>query len=313
LEPEKESASPPRISLWPLAFVGILVSLLASLVSAKVKNNHQAIHPRDSTDPKGNTAPQQVSFIPNTIPSPQQANSPDGGQRRTPGWEKAAVLVALGILGVNAWQSYETRKSAGAAKSAAETAQKQLEISDRPWMKDLVKADSALTFDNKGNANLTIIGSAKNIGHSVATGVTMNAQWIALPMDEYFTEPTKRQTEFCDKIAKTQLDPMKWGAAVFPDDHADTRMTLSISRKDIDASRVPFKGQPGKNFGSFIVGCIDYQYSSSTQRHQTRFVYDVFCLNPKEPNHASVVEIDRTWPPETLIIELHHFSGKYAY
>ena len=126
MEAEKETSSRSQTCLWPLCLLGILVSLWTSLRMPKLQNNYNAIHPKDRSDAKGDTTQEQVRFVPNTIPPPQQNKGSDKSKRRTPGWEKAAVLVALGILGVNAWQSYETRKAAEAAKGATELTREQL-------------------------------------------------------------------------------------------------------------------------------------------------------------------------------------------
>jgi hypothetical protein len=136
LEPEIKPASPPRISLWPLVLLGTAVALLSLRKPSAhtVKKNNQPIHPKDTAYPKTNTSPEQIGFVSNAIPPPQQTNCPNGGKKRTPAWEKAAVLVALGIFGVNAWQSWETRKSADASKSVAETAHESLVSGQRAFV-----------------------------------------------------------------------------------------------------------------------------------------------------------------------------------
>jgi hypothetical protein len=170
VKPEREPSSNAQSFLWPLALFGILVSLLASLRSAKVKIDHQPTHPKDSADSKGSTATQQIRSIPITTPSQQQANCSDGGKKRTPWWEKAAVLVALGILGVNGWQSWETRKSADAAKSAADTAASQLELAERPWVDANITVNGSISFNENG-ANVPIKIALKNSGPSPALSV----------------------------------------------------------------------------------------------------------------------------------------------
>jgi hypothetical protein len=156
------------------------------------KNNNQPVPPKDGTDPKSSTAPQQIVFVSNTIPSPQQSNCSDWGKKRTPGWEKAAVLVALGIFAVNAWQSWETRKSANAAQKAADTAATALELTQRPWVfvKD-AKVISPLTFDKEG-AHVTFEITLRNSGLSPAINIQIVPKLYPLPSKEETAHPVER-------------------------------------------------------------------------------------------------------------------------
>lgn len=200
------------------------------------------------------------------------------------------------------------------SKHQWETMQQQLEWSERPWIRAEIGVTGNLTFDEKGDAHLQVMGTAKNVGHSVATGVTINAKLIAVPPEDYFTEPLSIQERMCDQIAAASFDARKRGFTLFPDDvTGQPNMDMTLTKAEIERARIPFEGHAGKNFMPMVVGCADYQFSTAAKHHQTRFIYDILCLNPKEPNHASAIEIGRDWPVTSLVAGQHSFGGQYAY
>ena len=118
----------------------------------------------------------------------------------------------------------------------------------------------------------------------------------------------------CDQIAAAPFDARKRGYTLFPEDvAAQPNMSLSLPKAEIERARISFEGHPGKNFLPMMVGCADYQFSTAANHHQTRFIYDILCLNPKEPNHPSAIEIGRDWPVTSLVVAPHSFGGQYAY
>lgn len=92
----------------------------------------EAIHPKDSTNPDRQLTPGEPQVTSHIIPPP--TNPPEtnqGADGRTPPrkhpLEKAAVLIALGLLVVNTMQMCASKKS-------ADTAQLALAAADRPWI-----------------------------------------------------------------------------------------------------------------------------------------------------------------------------------
>ena len=114
MEPGKAPASPPRISLWPLALLG---TLLFAWSSSKGNQRREPVHPQDSTSSKDDDTRSQPALIANVVPSKPNTESADGGKKRTPLWEKLAVLVALGLLIVNIFQMRATQDAANTATS----------------------------------------------------------------------------------------------------------------------------------------------------------------------------------------------------
>jgi len=278
LEPEKDSASPPRSSLWPLALLGTAVALLSlrKPPTQSDKKNYKTVPQEDSTDSKDNTAPQHVEFVSDTIPSPQHTNYPDGGKKHTPGWEKAAVVVAILILSVNAWQSWETRKSAGAAKSAAETASKQLEAADRPWIKDTVRSAFDFTANN-GAFSWAVTIRAENLGHSVATAIFPETRLIAIHGADFIDAPRQQAKELCDNVSKrfetVKDNPSVWGTSIFPGEWSEFASNAILWPSQIKGNTFDGGAKLGTSVFPVLIGCIEYHYATSEKPHHTWFVY----------------------------------------
>jgi hypothetical protein len=164
LEPETKPSLSARISSWLRRLREILTSSWTAVVSLFSKlrtptnNGSKTVHPQDTPAPETQRDESgSPSLIINSI-----ANAPnsDNGKRDTPFWEKAAVMIALGLLIVNWYQGCQTKKAAEAAKSAADTARDTLKVSEGAYVtigrKDGVVADFVVPKDSKQNAEIVI-------------------------------------------------------------------------------------------------------------------------------------------------------------
>lgn len=107
-------------------------------MSAPNHESSESIRPQDT--PKDENDGSRTPFggmlmVHSPVDTNQSKNS---GQNKTPFWEKAAVVVAFGLLLVTWYQGYQTEKAAEAAKGAAKAAQSAanqgLELNERPWV-----------------------------------------------------------------------------------------------------------------------------------------------------------------------------------
>lgn len=303
MELEKDSASPPRNSLWPLALLGTAVALLSlrKPPAQSDKKNYQAIPPNDTTKPEGNTAPQQVGFVPNAIPSPQQTYYPHGGKKRTPGWEKAAVVVALGILFVNAWQSWETRKSAGAAKQSAEAAI----AAQRPWLKLELRMAQPLTIIPAGY-DFAVIPSVTNIGNSVAKNVSLRFDHRVSgmsPNDDLF-KVAATYRDWCEN-----LKPNVAGLdTYFPHETGESPGAhVNVLMDEMQKYRLPPKNEP--RFILLFFGCLAYKFDGSPSLHHTAVVYE---LSARQNNLPYLLKINTPYAMNDLIFEHFPWDWEHA-
>jgi hypothetical protein len=98
------------------------------------KESGESVRPQDTPEqetPTSQTTEGRVLMV----QTPANPSSPkDRRKRKTPWWEKTAVIIALGLLFVNWYQGCQTKKAAEAAKSAANTGDRTLKIDERAWI-----------------------------------------------------------------------------------------------------------------------------------------------------------------------------------
>lgn len=171
--------------------------------------------------------------------------------------------------------------SSDAARSASDTAGKELVIGNRPWVKIRHRIASPLTFDVGGRvgspATLTIEDVIENVGNSVALNV---GHWEeVIPMDPDPLHATKTATararQYCDQHRHPHPNELQ-GEALFPHDprveFSATGVEMSRIQKSVIRDSTTLNGKAG----FVVVGCIWYRFSfepKSLPTHQTRFMY----------------------------------------
>jgi hypothetical protein len=108
----------------------VLTGLFFTKMSAPNDDSSEPLHPGNPPEretPTRRTAERKVLMV----QPPTNSDTPeDRPQRKSPWWEKAAVLIALGLLIVNIYQMRATQKSADAAKSSADMEKRTAEKRD---------------------------------------------------------------------------------------------------------------------------------------------------------------------------------------
>lgn len=93
-----------------------------------------------------------------------------------------ATVVAVVIYGR---QLAANINAADAAKSAANTAAAQLEMTDRPWVTIDIVITGPLTYSDKGGVFMSFLFIPENIGRSPAQNVLISPKLIpAFPFDD---------------------------------------------------------------------------------------------------------------------------------
>jgi len=209
LEPGKGPSSPSQSSLWPLALLG---TLLFALWPSKRNQSSKSVHPQDSTDNKDAGTQTQTTPIAKIVPTPPDSSNPKGSKDGTPFWEKLAVVVAIGLLIVNICQMRSTEKAAIASKNSADTAAKELELSERPWISADIVHNGPLMFDSSG-ASLSVRVLIRNTGHSPALNTTV-VPLVSLGAQD-FAAAVMQPDNRCENFIQAELKDSS-GTTVFP-------------------------------------------------------------------------------------------------
>jgi hypothetical protein len=195
---------------------------------------------------------------------------------------------------INSHMLDRMNESADAAKRAAQAAEKQLDLSERPWLSvDVTKrgpfANSATGAVLSGSIEV------KNIGHTVAKEVNSNVELIVVHGDQIFTKPLQEQKRLCDLARNRKVRPeFTLGPVMFPDAGDRFDFSTQISRKDIDAESFTVPKVTTKFITSVLVGCIDYQTTFSKGHHQTGFIYMITRFDPAKPAVPFLIRADQS-------------------
>jgi hypothetical protein len=183
--------------------------------------------------------------------------------------------------------AWAAQKSADAAKTASNTAQAELELSERPWIKIVdvkTRGDDpifgALSFQKIGpykgapditrQATLQTSVLLKNIGHSVAD-VTVSTDLFMgqFSPDKYSALVAAEEKSFCESNERTNPKFTLW-----PDDtpfENNGAASSPIRRQSIN--RLP--NDPRSYITISLIVCVNYRLSGFPKIYQTRTVYTV--------------------------------------
>jgi hypothetical protein len=194
-------------------------------------------------------------------------------------------IVATGAAiaaGVGAWYAYwQAKRQADAAVAAADTARDQAENMDRAWIKMVSLEHPDMRFTGPGTARkvgfsgerqevfIGVTPQLKNVGKTTAIHVHVRAELVIHKWANGWSDLDLEQKAAC---AVAQNAGGSYNATLFPDDPFNAFTTpdgVFLSQDNISVA-----GET-KYVAPAIVGCVDYQFSSSRKHHQTRFVYRV--------------------------------------
>jgi hypothetical protein len=193
-------------------------------------------------------------------------------------------------------------------KRSAETSQRQLEMIDRPWIKDSVTSGWDFRFD--GNVVMWNVNiRAENIGHSVATGIYPWAKLIVINVakDNPIDGPRRQMKELCDsidqKFDKLKSDPTMWVNSSFPSYWLEFPFGVFLTPQQIKSS---FDG--GANLGASIypelIECVEYHYPNSDRPHHAGSVYILSHSDDPTIQEAGRVffSIGKTIPKDKMVL-----------
>ncbi len=141
---------------------------------------------------------------------------------------------------------FQTKKAANAAKSAAETAAKQLELSERPWVDADIRINGPLRFNANG-ANLDVLVTSRNSGHSPAFNATITPTLVTGgpgPIDE--------RNETC-RTAVRLATTVGSGISLFPNTSFPNLLSVGLSNQEIDTEQKKWGERVGNQLVSLCV------------------------------------------------------------
>jgi len=203
------------------------------------------------------------------------------------------ATVASWQLCVLTEQTKATQTAAAAALASAEVAQRQMELSERPWLSLDARLTIPLSFDAEhGGASLTVQFLLTNVGHSPAANAWIPASVILEG------NPIEEQEKLCGPY-REKKERWPLGYTIFPGQTMPQPIGLTIEQKDIDAALA----RGGGFLFPSIIGCVDYGFEFSTGHHQTGFIFHLLVPSDRPgimlgiKPAPSVPEAQLAWSP----------------
>lgn len=326
-----------RLSLWPLALLGILglASWFRSKANTQSQQSVKPVQAQDNTNRNSSIRkPEDNRATTRTVPQGQPSiakndNPPNGGQqverfRKAGGaWISLGtflVVLAYAVIARNQWQ--EMIRATNEAAKTADAAHQQLEASERPWIKIIdvqTTGDSpivpALSFQRSPNwppgmqqATFQLDIAYKNIGHSVAR-VTADFE-LLLPLwkNGYSDVILADEKKFCDSSARVSSTPTL-SVINFPGDESYHWSGAGAAIVNAEHTNYFSDRSPGVGYILPVVAvCVSYQFAGSPKVYQTRALYEVFRKDDRTRFFEAGVGV-----PAHKIFLIRNSSGDAAY
>jgi hypothetical protein len=203
-------------------------------------------------------------------------------------------------------QAVANKRSADAGLISAQTAQAQLELSERPWVSVDFEILQPLSFDDKG-ASLGVRWHLKNIGHSIASKVTVRDTLFAVNLTgkfvDIYSSPVAEESRMCEPTPwLTEMSSIITGFRLFPDEDVSRLDTARVSQADIAKANTwlntPKPTGPLDSVGIMLVGCVTYQ--SIFGHHHTGFLR---VLGAAQPDGSTTIRITPSGTHPDLTLE----------
>lgn len=237
-------------------------------------------------------------------------------------WGTLAAIVAaayggLKYAGIAKDQLVETiannKESANRIRESLKLSQRQLEASDRAWLKPTITISVPLTWSPAG-AHFEINVAWNNVGRTIARRVGSSSRIISPPR----LGPVRVEHETQEECRMAEIMPMSKypvGGVVWPGEvGSGLRFQATIPRAEIFNgvlwSHTP--GWPGEYWEPSFVGCAAYLVANSTNPHYTTFAYNIERVLPSHHPGITLIEIGKDVPARDLVLSQNDFEGNGA-
>jgi hypothetical protein len=223
-------------------------------------------------------------------------------------WTAVFLIIYTAVTAVIAIYSV---RSSDSAKRSADIAHDAMIATSRPWVKYHVEPETDFRFiGDQGVINFKFI--LENVGHSVATSVTVTAKMFTSKGANIFNEPSQKQKILCDEIVSKPF--AKSGLTLFPTDPIPVSVQVAENVANMKNDAIPFEGTSDSYVAPVVAGCVDYRYPPFPEHHQTGFIFEITraeIVNGRLQN-GYAIRVGETLPASKLSLIRYYFDGDYA-
>jgi hypothetical protein len=264
------------------AIIGYILGILTRIKNQP--NPKPSERNTEQQNPSSQSSPIIITYSPppptdEEIAEKKYRERRDKTKYRIEKWGLFVLSIYTAFTGFMAWQMKESTK---AAARAANAAQKQLEMSERPWITVALSVNGPLQFDSRGWATVHVQSVMKNVGHSVATHITL---YPSIDMGtEHLLKIIGKQSYNCE-FMRNNIDNSGVNViTLFPEESHIDNFAFQLTKEDIDKAA---RGPDNNLTRIAIYGCADYGMAFTSENHQTGFYYELERINPKGDIYGS--------------------------
>ena len=217
------------------------------------------------------------------------------------GWWEAAAACTLVVLSIPTIAF--TLGQLVAMQNQTKVMQKQLEAVTRAWIKVTLGPEGKIERLSDRRGLVTYKSHLNNVGKAVASDVTSRSiGFVILHPGTGMDQLTSRQARVCES-SPAPPPPNGNLPAIFPSDTFDIPGQLYISKTELDDWLSGASRSFGIGYQAFMVGCVDYKYFGSVERHVTSFIYLL----------DSPARVPTAVDEYTFVFKRFDFAGSYAH
>jgi hypothetical protein len=188
---------------------------------------------------------------------------------------KVTTLISALYFIATCFIFLESKRSADTAKEAADISGKQLEMSERPWVKAHMRLSSPITFDPSA-MSLRILTTLENTGHSPAVAVKMKSDMFLMPDGPRgLGMAIRKEDELCSALEGEVRKDDRYSIAVFPG--AESEPVAQTWIMTVPRSEFERHGE----VSPVVIGCVVYKSTFDDKFHRTANSFVVLTIGEK--------------------------------
>lgn len=215
-----------------------------------------------------------------TPKTPKNTNDTDRQEDEYWVWKwlkRLGIAAGIAYTIITYFMYLANNRAANAARESADTATRQLELTERPWVDANITINGPFSYNVNG-ALLNVLITIHNSGNSPAFNATIEPR---LMMTFGGQDPWKVRNEVCQDTAR-QVTKFGLGTSLFPNRDFQSPQSVQLGKADIESAQKLWQGHLGNQIvDPHLVVCIAYRPTfNANSVYMTGYVIEVTRIDP---------------------------------